>query len=55
MGSFSVVAATGNSFVPWGISGSALGLTFAGATDEAVRAAITSKAERKATIMKTVT
>jgi hypothetical protein len=32
-----------------------LGLTCAGATDEAVTAAITKKAERKATIMKTVT
>ena len=31
-----------------------MGLTWAGATDEAVRAAITKKAERRATIMKTV-
>ena len=32
-----------------------MGLTWAGATDDAVRAAITKKAERKATIMKAVT
>ena len=47
--------ATGNSFEPSAISGSVAGLTWAGATDEAVRAAITKKVERNGTIMKTVT
>ncbi|HTG79688.1 MAG TPA: hypothetical protein VL553_08825, partial [Sphingomicrobium sp.] len=47
--------ATGNSFEPSAISGSAAGFTWAGATDEADRAAITKKVERNDTIMKTVT
>ena len=40
---------------PSEINGSAAGFTWAGATDEAVRAAITMKAERSDTNMQTVT
>ena len=46
---------TGSAFDPSAISGSAAGLTWAGATDDAVSAAITKKAERSGTNMKTVT
>ena len=46
---------TASSFEPSAINGSAAGLTWAGATDEAVRAAITKKVERNGTNMQTVT
>jgi hypothetical protein len=46
---------TGSSFESAASNGSAAGLTWAGATDDAVRAAITMKAERSGTNMQTVT
>ena len=49
------MATTGSSFEPSAISGSAAGVTWAGATDDAVKAAITMKVERSGTNMQTVT
>ena len=49
------VASTGTAFESSAINGSEAGLTWAGATEDAVKAAITMKVERSGTNMQTVT